>query len=117
MKKQNGYSIAARLCEYSTSGGTNLPFPILCQVFGPVYWEKLTTVEKLYFKRLAIQYRQTVVGTAERAGSLPTREAFLTAVFGDRAIEQEKVRQELQLAAMKLSHMTYSEIHDVIENL
>jgi hypothetical protein len=116
MKKLNGYSVAVRLCEYSTSTGTGLPFPVLCKIFGPLYWEGLSTLEKLYFKQLAIHYSQTAVGIAERAGALPTREALMDAIFGVRTIEKEKVIGELAPINIKIYHMGYREICNMTDD-
>lgn len=117
MKNINGYSIAARLCEYSTLAGTGLPFPTLCKVFGPMFWEKLSPLEKHYFKRVAIQYKQTVVGIAERTGTLPAREDYLDAIFGERSSERDQVLDKLETVVIELYDMTFAQIQSVIDNL
>lgn len=101
MRRINGYAIAARLCEIS-GNGTNLSFPELCKIFGPIYWESLPSLSKLYFKRLAIHYKQTSMGKAEKAGFKPSCEEFLTSLFGHRNQEQETVMQELKLVCDKI---------------
>ena len=109
MKNINGYSTAARLCEYSTLAGTGLSFPILCKVFGPLYWEKLSPLEKHYFKRVAIQYKKTAVGIAERVGTQPTKEDYLNAIFGERTNERDEVLDELETVVIKLYDMTFAQ--------
>ena len=52
------FVIVKRLCEYSTLNGTGLPFPVLCKVFRPMYREKLSQLEKFYFKRVDTQHKQ-----------------------------------------------------------
>ena len=94
MKNQTGYSIAALLCEYSLDGGTGLSFPKLCLLFGPKYWEKSSVIEKLYFKRLAIHYKTTATFQLERKGIKPTKEEFLSSLFGHRIEEQNAVMDD-----------------------
>ena len=113
----NGYSVAARLCEYSTLAGTGLSFPNLCKVFGPLCWENLLPLEKLYFKRVAIQYKQTAMGIAERAGTLPTREEYLDAIFGERTGEQDQVLDKLETVVIELYNMTFDQIQDMADSL
>ena len=103
MKKINGYSVAVKLCEYSTLFGSGIPFSKLCQIFGPLYWEKLSPLEKLYYKRLAAQYKQTALGIAERAGNIPTRSEFLNAIFGLKIVEQELVLDDLEKVIIELN--------------
>ncbi len=117
MKKINGYSVAARLCEYSTLAGTGLSFPILCKVFGPLLWEKLSPLEKLYFKRVAIQYKQTAVGILERAGTLPSREEYLDAIFGERSNEQDQVLDTLETVVIELYDMSFAQIQSMADSL
>ena len=90
MKTLNGYSVATRLCQYSTTTTeSGLNFPALCVIFGPVGWDLLAPLEKLYFKRIAEQYKTTAVGNNERVqGEVPSREQFLSAVFGEKMIER-----------------------------
>ena len=113
MKKLNGYSIAVKLCQYSIIvKGIGIPFSEFCKIFGPIYWEKLTRLEKLYFKRIAIQYNQSPLGIiARRDGKFPSREEFLGAVFGQRDNERNQVLDELKCVVIKiydLSMKTYS---------
>ena len=117
MKSINGYSVAASLCEYSTLAGTGLSFPTLCKVFGPMFWEKLSPLEKLYFKRVAIHYKRTDVGIAERAGVLPTREEYLDAIFGERTSEQDQVLDKLETIVIELYNMTFAQIQDMADSL
>ncbi len=117
MKNINGYSVAVRLCEYSTLAGTGLSFSMLCKVFGPIYWEKLSPLEKLYFKRVAMQYKQTAIGIAERNGTLPTREAYLDVIFGGRSKERDQVLDELETVVIKLYEMTFMQIQSIVDNL
>ena len=117
MKKVNGYSVAVRLCEYSTLAGTGLSFPLLCKVFGPVYWQILPALSKFYYKRVAIQYKQTAIGIAERAGTLPTRDAFLDAIFGERLDEREHVIQELTSVTAALINMTAHEMQIILDTV
>ena len=102
MKKLNGYSIAARLCQYSTIKRMEIPFSEFCKVFGPIYWEKLTSLEKLYFKRIAIQYNQSPLGIASRNRKFPSRDEFLTTVFGQRDNERDQVITELKSVVTKI---------------
>ena len=105
MKKINGYSLAVKLCEYSTLTGTGLSFPALCKIFGPMYWETLNPLEKLYYKRLAAQYKQTDLGIAERKGKIPTRTKFLNAIFGNKINEQNEVLDELENIVFEIKHL------------
>ena len=110
MKQINGYSIAAQLCECSTPGGSGLHFSLLCKVFGPVYWESLSYIEKMYFKHIAMQYKQTPMGIAEKAGARPTREAFLNVIFGNRIIERNQILSILEEIALEIALKSDEEI-------
>ena len=79
--RPNGYSLGVKLCEHFSSNGTGLSFPTLCKVFGPVYWEKLDPLQKLYFKRLALHYKTTETGAAERNGTRPSNAQVALALY------------------------------------
>ena len=112
--RPNGYSLAVKLCEHFSSNGTGLSFPALCKVFGPVYWETLDPFQKLYFKRLALHYKTTEIGTAERNGARPTNAQVVQALYGvNRLEEKNSVRQILQPIGDKISQLTVEETRNV----
>ena len=103
VRKVNGYSIAVRLCEYFCR--TGLSFPLLCKVFGPLYWEHLSALEKLYFKRVALQYRMSGQYGHKLSGN-----QFVAAIFGQRREELEHVREALKVVGEKISSMNNNEL-------
>ncbi len=110
----NGYSIAARLCQYFCR--TLLTFPQLCKVFGPLYWEHLTVLEKLYFKRLALHYQNSPTGRSEWYGYPVNGNKFVAAIFGQRREELNRVKEALKIVGEKISTMTNNELIALYEN-
>ena len=102
MRKVNGYSIAVRLCEYFCR--TGLSFPLLCKVFGPLYWEHLSALEKLYFKRVALQYRM------EWHCHKVTDNQFVGVIFDQRREELEHVREALKVVGERINSMNTNEL-------
>ena len=115
MKTINGYSMAVLLCQFFSDVWMDIPFPKLCLLFGPLFWKDgLSPLEKQYFKRLAAEYKQSPTGIAEKNGHHPTRDEFLTAVFGLRTQEQYIVQQKLEPVAAKIRNMSIIKMNELI---
>ena len=112
MGRISGYTIALRLCEYFVESG--LSFPLRCKIFGPLYWETLNDLEKLYFKQLATQYRATPTGWSEKYGPRVNDYRFLAAVFDQRAEEMNRVKDVLMAVGTKMANMSYEEIGEMM---
>ena len=115
MKTVNGYTLAARLCEASLNGGTGLTIGELCGAF-KVYWEKLSAIEKLYYKRLAVFYKTTIIWKLERLGMEPDQEDFVKAVFGPRLQEKAIIMEHLYPTATQLATKTLQELDEIYKN-
>lgn len=94
----NGYYICARLCGH-VNPSKKIPFRTICEELGPLYWQNLRVLEKMYFKRLASSYRLTHLGQEERkkeSGEAPGRWIFLQTIFDGNTEEEKQVMKILE---------------------
>ncbi len=112
MRTVTGYTIAARLCEASLAGGTGLTIKELCHVFS-IYWEWLSAIEKLYFKRLALFYK---TWRLEHLGIEPTQEDFVSSIFNGRQAEKSTIMMDLYPTAIQLATKNLKELEDIYKN-
>lgn len=104
VKNINGYSVATKLLFYSYGyPGLKHDFATTCKLFGP-FWDKMSPIERSYFKKLATNYKKTPLGKQEKKGLRPSKGRFLQVLFENNKEEQDMCLKELYNVAQEINN-------------